>query len=141
MTNILNWPDYKVLQVSELEHDYQVSAEVSERRVAGLVAGWYVANVGQPQIYILRYKIPWLSLVAGARHAFRCGCRTAQVNVFVRVLRRIQSCLWCADGYTTDGWSTDRRLVQSQRRPYSCATCVMPPISMGVMNILSCARC
>ena len=30
MTNILNWPDYKVLQVSELEHDYQVHAEVSE---------------------------------------------------------------------------------------------------------------
>ena len=30
MTNILNWPDYKVLQVSELEHDYQVNAEVSE---------------------------------------------------------------------------------------------------------------
>ncbi|MDW0886509.1 ISL3 family transposase [Mannheimia haemolytica] len=30
MSNILNWPDYKVLQVSELEHDYQVHAEVSE---------------------------------------------------------------------------------------------------------------
>lgn len=30
MTNILNWPDYKVLQVSELEHDYQAHAEVSE---------------------------------------------------------------------------------------------------------------
>lgn len=30
MTNILNWPDYKVLQVSELEHDYQIHAEVSE---------------------------------------------------------------------------------------------------------------
>lgn len=27
MTNILNWPDYKVLQVAELEHDYQVHAE------------------------------------------------------------------------------------------------------------------
>ncbi len=24
MTNILNWPDYKVLHVSELEHDYGV---------------------------------------------------------------------------------------------------------------------
>ncbi|MEW5288587.1 ISL3 family transposase [Erwinia papayae] len=30
MSNILNWPDYKVLQVTELEHDYQVHAEVSE---------------------------------------------------------------------------------------------------------------
>ena len=30
MTNMPNWPDYKVLQVSELEHDYQVHAEVSE---------------------------------------------------------------------------------------------------------------
>lgn len=30
MSNILNWPDYKVLHVSELEHDYQVHAEVSE---------------------------------------------------------------------------------------------------------------
>ncbi|EXU75307.1 ISL3 family transposase [Erwinia mallotivora] len=31
MSNILNWPDYKVLQVTELEHDYQVHAEVSEQ--------------------------------------------------------------------------------------------------------------
>ncbi|HHA1618107.1 TPA: ISL3 family transposase, partial [Enterobacter cloacae] len=30
MTNILNWHDYKVLQVVELEHDYQVHAEVTE---------------------------------------------------------------------------------------------------------------
>jgi len=30
MTNILNSPDYKVLQVTELEHDYQVHAEVTE---------------------------------------------------------------------------------------------------------------
>ena len=30
MSNILNWPDYKVLQVSELEHDYKVHAEVTE---------------------------------------------------------------------------------------------------------------
>jgi len=29
MSNILNWPDYKVLQVTELEHDYQVHAEVA----------------------------------------------------------------------------------------------------------------
>lgn len=28
MTNILNWPEYKVLQVKELEHDYQIHAEV-----------------------------------------------------------------------------------------------------------------
>ncbi len=24
MTNILNWPDYRVLQVFELEHDYHI---------------------------------------------------------------------------------------------------------------------
>jgi len=30
VSNILNRPDYKVLQVTELEHDYQVHAEVSE---------------------------------------------------------------------------------------------------------------
>lgn len=30
MTNILNWPDHNVVNVAELEHDYQVHAEVSE---------------------------------------------------------------------------------------------------------------
>ena len=28
MSNILNWPDYKVLQVTELEHDYQPVAHI-----------------------------------------------------------------------------------------------------------------
>jgi transposase len=30
MTNILNWPDYNVVNVAELEHDYQVQAEVAK---------------------------------------------------------------------------------------------------------------
>lgn len=30
MTNILNWPDYNVVNVAELEHDYQVHAEVAK---------------------------------------------------------------------------------------------------------------
>lgn len=36
MSNILHWPDYRVLQVSELEHDYQVHAEVAEPLTYGL---------------------------------------------------------------------------------------------------------
>lgn len=30
MANILNWPDYNVVNVAELEHDYQVQAEVAK---------------------------------------------------------------------------------------------------------------
>lgn len=30
MSNILNWHDYNVIKVAELEHDYQVHAEIAE---------------------------------------------------------------------------------------------------------------